>query len=236
MRMIHRNPPPANKQFFQALPAMKNPNLQAALALKNIFFCLGLIFRYPDETVYTEIRQKLEAFDGFFSEYGEGLPPLPRVSDLQGEYVSLFVNNKGFVPALPYASFHMDQGQLMGRTYFRIRHILEESGFRLDASVPELEDHLSILLESCAALVRIIIERNGDPSKCQNANAGLLELRSCMEHWVDDFAEKVTLHASMDFYRISSEALKNFIHDLDNIFNQVLGVNQKNSHITEVNR
>jgi hypothetical protein len=57
-----------------------------------------------------------------------------------------------------------------------------------------------------------------------------------MEHWVDDFAEKVTLHASMDFYRISSEALKNFIHDLDNIFNQVLGVNQKNSHITEVNR
>jgi TorA maturation chaperone TorD len=225
--MILRNPRRANKQFFMAKQAIKNSNEQSALALKNVFFLLGLIFQYPDETVYDEIRQKLEAFDGFFSEYGEGIPPLPRVSDLQAEYVSLFVNNKGFVPALPYASFHMDQGQLMGRTYFKIKDVLEESGFRLDASALELEDHLSILLETCSGLVNELIEKKFNPSKSQTAVSALLEITSCMEHWVDDFAEQVASHASMGFYRISSEALKNFIHDVNNIYKQVLGLNDE---------
>lgn len=198
-------------------------NEQAALALKNVFFFLGLIFRYPDEIVYGEIRQHMKTFDGFFLEYGEGIPPLPPISDLQAEYVSLFVNNKGFVPALPYASFYLDKGLLMGRPYFRIKHILHKSGFILDASASELEDHLSILLESCAGLVDELIIKKFDADKIQPIFSSLMEITSCIKNWVDEFANQIHTHASMNFYKASSEALKNFILDADTIYEQALG-------------
>jgi putative dimethyl sulfoxide reductase chaperone len=200
---------------------------QAALALKNVFFFLGLIFRYPDQIVYDEIRQHLKAFDGFFLEYGEGRPPLPPISGLQAEYISLFVNNKGFVPALPYASSHMDQGLLMGKIYFRIKQILNESGFHLDASASELEDHISILLESCADLVHALIEKKFDAPNNHQMIATLLEITSCIKNWVDDFAENIHSYASLDFYKVSGMALKNFFHDVDNIYEQALGMIKK---------
>jgi putative dimethyl sulfoxide reductase chaperone len=203
---------------------IKNFDEQAALALKNVFFFLGLLFRYPDEMVYSEIRRHLETFDGFLSEYGEGFPPLPPISDLQAEYVSLFVNNKGFVPALPYASSYMDKGLLMGRSYFRIKHIFHKSGFSLEASASELEDHLSILLEACAGLVNELIIKKFDADKFQSIFSSLMEITSCIKNWVDAFANKIRPHASMDFYKASSEALKHFIIDADTIYEQVLGL------------
>jgi TorA maturation chaperone TorD len=198
----------------------------AALALKNIFFFLGLVFRYPDKAVYAEIQKNLKAFEDFFLEYCDGSPSLPDISDLQAEYVSLFVNNMGFVPALPYASFYHDQGQLMGRAYFRIKHILEESGFRLDASAAELEDNLSVMLESCAGLVDVFIKNECNTQKIRKTIRVLLEIASNINNWVDDFAEKIRSYASLDFYKVSSAALKNFIHNIDDIFEQALGLNQ----------
>ena len=207
----------------------------AALALKNVYFFFGLIFRYPDEGVYTEIQKNLEAFNDLFLEYGHGsFPSLPPIFDLQAEYVSLFVNNKGFIPALPYASSHMDKGQLMGKTYFRIKHILQESGFCMDASAAELEDHLAILMESSAGMVHALLEKKRDIKNRISMISALKQIASCVENWVDDFAEKINEYGSMDFYKDSSEALKNFIHDADNVYEQVFGLNQKNDSITGV--
>jgi len=211
-------------------------DLEAALALKNIFFFLGLIFRYPDESVYCAIHQHMEAFSDFFSEYGDGSPSLPDISDLQAEYVSLFVNNKGFVPALPYASPHTDKGLLMGRTYFRIKHLLQETGLSLKSSVYELEDHLSILLESCACLVSSFIEKSSDIEKNQAAIFALGEITSCMQEWINDFENKVHSYALLEFYKSSAKALKNFIHDAFNVYEQVLGLHPviKTNHLGRV--
>jgi TorA maturation chaperone TorD len=203
----------------------------SALALKNIYFFLGLLFRYPDETVYFEIHRHMEAFCGFFSEYGGDIPFLPPNSDLQAEYVSLFVNNKGFVPAMPYASPHMDKGLLMGGTYFRIKHLLYESGLSLKPSVAELEDHLAILLESCAHLVQSLIEGSVDVEKNRVMFFTLREITSCIENWIDDFEDKIHSYASFEFYKASAKALKNFIRDADNVFEQALGLHQGNYQI-----
>jgi putative dimethyl sulfoxide reductase chaperone len=209
----------------------------AALALKNVFFFLGLIFRYPDEAVYAEIQKHMDSFDGFFMEYGDGKSPsLPPITDLQAEYVSLFVNNKGFVPALPYASSYMDKGLLMGRTYFRIKKILQDFGFSLDASASELEDHLSILLECCAGFVHTLVEKKFDAPKNRATISALLEITSCIENWIDDFADKILSYATLDFYKVFAEALKNFFHDIHNIYEQALGLRQQKEPITGMNR
>ncbi len=212
------------------------PDESAALALKNVFFFLGLIFRYPDEIVYNEINRHMKPFAGFFTEYGEGVPPLPPISELQAEYVSLFVNNKGFVPALPYASSHIDQGLLMGKSYFKIKQVLENSGFRLDAAAGELEDHISVLLESCSDLVFSIIENKSNARKIQTIALTLHEITSCIKMWIDKFAESIRAYAAMDFYKISGEALRNFMENTDQIYHQVLGLDQNSQAITEVNR
>lgn len=217
----HKNDPSNHMDEFISLD-VSPLNHQTALALKNIYFFLGLLFRYPDEEVYSEIHQHMEAFCSFFSEYGGDIPFLPPISDLQAEYVSLFVNNKGFVPAMPYASPHMDKGLLMGSTYFRIKHLLYESGLSLKPSVAELEDHLSVLLESCAHLVQALIESSVDVEKNRVMFFALREITSCIENWIDDFEDKIHSYASFEFYKASAKALKNFIHDADNVYNQAL--------------
>jgi TorA maturation chaperone TorD len=201
----------------------------AALALKNVFFFLGLIFRYPDESVYAEIQKHMDSFNGFFMEYGDGKSPsLPPITDLQAEYVSLFVNNKGFVPALPYASPHMDKGLLMGSTYFWIKNMLRETGLSLDSSVSELEDHLAILLESCACLINGLIEKPFDDEKNRARLFVLREITSCIKDWIDDFEDKIHSYASLEFYKVSADSLKNFIHEACNIYEQTLGLHQRN--------
>jgi TorA maturation chaperone TorD len=231
--MIRLSPRPVNNYFLCEQPVSDEP---AALALKNVFFFLGLIFRYPDEIVYDEIQRHLDAFGDFFAQYADRVPALPDIADLQAEYVSLFVNNKGFVPAIPYASFHMDQNRLMGRTYFRIKQIMLASGLCLDTSESELEDHLSVMLESCAELMQVCIAKECDPQKIQPTFSALVELTANIKNWVDDFAGKVFSCASMDFYKVSAEALQNLFHDIDGIFEQALGMGQKNKPIAGVNR
>jgi TorA maturation chaperone TorD len=201
---------------------------RSALALKNVFFFLGLIFRYPGEAVYSEINRHMEAFGDFFSEYGDGLPSIPPVADLQSEYVSLFVNNKGCVPALPYASPHMDNGLLMDATYFRVKRLLQDSGFKLKSSANELEDHLAVLLESCACLVQKLMEKTADEKKNSDLMAALQKITSCIEEWIDDFEDKIHSYATFDFYKASAQSLKNFIHDADSVYEQVLDLRQEN--------
>ena len=110
-------------------------DVKSAHALKNIFFYLSLIFRYPTEQVYSEIKGHREEFSGFFADYGGAVPDLPPIDDLQSEYISLFVTSKGFIPAAPYASCYQGDGLLMGEHFHRLRQIMMASGFMMDASV-----------------------------------------------------------------------------------------------------
>ncbi len=200
-------------------------DVESALALKNIFFYLSLIFRYPTEQIYSEIAGHLEAFTDFFTDYGGAVPELPPIDDLQPEYISLFVNNQGFVPAAPYASCYQGDGLLMSDNFYRLRQIIMESGFMLDASVHELEDHLAVLLEFCSSLLNTLVEKNNSSDKNLMACIyALLEISyRYIEPLVDDFTDKINSYASYDFYKVTGKALKSLFHDADPIYVQLLG-------------
>ncbi len=198
---------------------------ESAASVKNVFFFLALMFRYPTEDVYTEIQRHMDAFSSFFMEYTGRVPKIPEIEDLQSEYVALFVNNRGFVPAIPYASCHIDEGLLMGDSLFSLRQIMQKTGFMLDGSVKELEDHLSVLLEFCAGLVDTLLQRQkaGDPVEYENISALLETTYRYIGPILKDFTDGIDGYASHDFYRAAGEALNRLIEDSDMIYAQLLG-------------
>lgn len=205
---------------------------EAALALKNIFFYLGLIFRYPTPQVYSEIKSHLPVFSDFFVDYGGAVPELPPLDDLQPEYVGLFVNNQGFVPAVPYASCYQGDGLLMSDNFFRLRQIMMASGIMLDTSVKELEDHLAVLLEFCSSLLNTLVEKKHASDKQKMACFyALLEISyRYIEPLVDDFTDKINSYANFDFYKVSGKALRTLFHNADPIYIQLLGLRSNSTN------
>lgn len=199
-------------------------DVQTALALKNIFFFFALAFRYPDERIYSELVTHMAAFSAFFKKYAGAAPSIPPLIDLQAEYVSLFVNNKGFVPATLYVSTYLGHGQLMGEAYFKLKQIMAESGFMMDDSIAELEDHLSVLLEFNASQLNVLIEKNADDiDSAQKIIERLLKI-NCryIGGFINLFSDAVKLHASFDFYKVAARALQRFIKTTDDIFAQLI--------------
>jgi len=203
----------------------KQLDVESALALKNIFFYLGIVFRYPTEEIYSEIQRHLDIFADFFADYGGALPKPPPLADLQSEYISLFVNNQGFVPAAPYASCYQGDGLLMNDNFHRLRQIMMESGFRLDESVHELRDHLAVLLEFCSSLLNTLVEKHNTTDKHLMACIDALLEVSCryIVPMIDDFTDKINACANYDFYKITGKALKSLFHDSDTMYAQLLG-------------
>lgn len=232
MLMIHLNPPPASKPMAtnekNIINRPENRDDSPALALKNCFFFAALLFRYPDDRIYSAIRQNLAAFSDFFLAYGDRVPRLPSSEDLQAEYIGLFVNNKGFVPAVPYASCHIDGGRLMGDSFVNLRQKMAETGFVMDPSVPELEDHLTVLLEYTSSLIGLIAGSDGG----QAETAGVMEtLRVITGDYirplVESMADRINEYATMDFYRIAIHTLREFIRESASIYETVLDVGNK---------
>lgn len=198
---------------------------ESALVLKNIFFYLALVFRYPTEQVYSEIKGHLSAFTEFLKDYGGAVPDLPPLPDLQSEYVSLFVNNQGFVPAAPYASCYRGDGLLMDEKFFRLRQVMTASGFKLNESVHELEDHLSVLLEFCSGLLNTLAEKSTSSDRNLLGWVFVL-LETSYQYigpWVDEFSGNINSYANYEFYKVTGKALTTLFHNADPIYNQLLG-------------
>jgi TorA maturation chaperone TorD len=215
----------SGSESFQSLSLDESKfDEQAAFALKNIFYFLGLIFRYPTETIYAEIESHMEIFGDFFQDYGGSAPALPSLDDLQPEYISLFVNNQGFVPAPPYASCYQGDGLLMNDNFHRLRHIMAKSGFVLDESVHELEDHLAVLLEFSSSLLSTLVKKNLHNKNLTNCVYALLEISyRYIEPMVADFSDKINSYAHYDFYQVAGKALKSLFQESDTIYDQLLG-------------
>lgn len=221
-RLLKQPPDMTGVSFFGE---SDNIDGESALGVKNLFFFLALMFRYPNQDVYTELRRHMKTFAGFFMEYAGAVPEVPDLECLQAEYVALFVNNRGFVPAIPYASCHLDEGLLMGESLLALRRIMQEAGFMLDESVRELEDHLSVLLEFCAGLVNSLIEKKktGDCIEYENISALLEITYRYIGPFSDAFTKGIDAYASFNFYKVAGQALKHFIQDSDAIYAQLLG-------------
>ena len=221
-RLFSRPPDMTGTSLFEAA---NDIDCESALGLKNVFFFLALMFRYPEDKVYSEICRHMDAFTGFFEEYADTVPAIPARADLQSEYVSLFVNNRGFVPAIPYASCYLDEGLLMGESLLSLRRIMGKTGFMLDGSVRELEDHLSVLLEFCASLVNILIngQKTADRIEYENISALLEITYRYIDPVIDRFTQGIDDYATHDFYKVAGQALKRLIQDSDTIYSQLLG-------------
>lgn len=197
-----------------------------AMVLKNIFFLFALVFRYPSDDIYTAIEEHLDNFGGFFLEYAKAVPALSPIRELQAEHIRLFVNNYGFVPAVPYASFHLDGGRLMGESWFRLRDIMAESGVSIDPWATEMEDHLAVLLEFCAGRIGDLIE--GKTVSTDGAMEALTRVTfDYIAPMIRRMAGPIDAYAEIDFYRLMSRALDRFICEAGAIFDAVFGTRKK---------
>jgi TorA maturation chaperone TorD len=137
-------------------------------------------------------------FAPLFRAYDMQAPEVPDREELQAEYVRLFVNNLGFVPAVPYASYHLDDGGLLrGRSYFRLVEIMRAAGFELRDRVTEQADHVAVLFEFCSLLAEAV--RKGQDAE-QNLQTLAAVLREFIAPTVQGLAAALREHAHFDFY------------------------------------
>ncbi|MCF8105942.1 MAG: molecular chaperone TorD family protein [Desulfohalobiaceae bacterium] len=211
---------PASVEEGHAAKTKKIGNIdpETAAGLQECFLILSLLFRYPESELYQRLEEYAPDFEPFFQEYaGQGLELFP-LEDLQAEYIRLFVNNQGYVPVVPYCSYYLDQGKLLGgKTLENIRKIYAGTGFVLEQDQGELEDHLGVLLEFCA---RILTDFSGnvalDPDQSSARVRTLSEIVSRYLLPVStEISELIKDHARFDVYRVAGETLKNFLQDLD---------------------
>ncbi len=191
---------------------------QEADSLQGCFLISSLLFRYPEPGVYHNLKLYLNDFTDFFQEYaGRGIELVP-LEELQAEYIRLFVNNQGFVPVVPYASYYLDPGKLLaGNSLQEIRTRILQAGLVLDEARDELEDHLAVLLECCARILGTLA-LTGAGTKQENALRLNVLLQLCKRYVQpvsSQISELINEHARHDFYRVAGEALRNFLLDLE---------------------
>ena len=199
---------------------------EQAMVLSNICMFLALVFRYPKEDVYAEISRHLPDLEGLFSDYSISRPSLPDRPDLEAEYVSLFVNNNGYVPAPPYAASYLDpDGMLMGPSYDLLLRYLRLTGYELQAQVKDLEDHVSLLLEFVAGLLSRLSESG------LSASRGELDLRvlcsvilRILGPMSEPFGLAVRANAQAPFYPAVAETLQALIQDMKQLCTGLVSV------------
>lgn len=210
----------------QAIGEPVTLDVPAAASLRNVLFFLSLAFRYPREAVYAKLERLLPVFKDFFDAYAGTVPELPEIEALQAEYIRLFVNSRGRVPAVPYASFHLDGGILMGESYHRLRQVMEKTGFVLDESAGELEDHLAIVLEYGSMLADRLMESpapGGTPPEDIPNILGEVTFRY-LRPTAEAVLSGISASKVSGFYATAARALFNFMADAEAVYTQIFGV------------
>ena len=209
--------------------AVKDPaslDMPALASLKNVLFFLSLAFRYPRESVYAELGRLLPVFEDFFKAYAGNVPELPNLEELQAEYIRLFVNSWGRLPAVPYASFYLDGGVLMGESYHKLCQIMGRTGFVLDESAGELEDHLAILLEYGSVLAGRLMEAPVPGGSSLEDIPNVLDevLFRYLRPMVKPILDGISASTSIVFYTALARTLFNFLSDAEAIYTHIFGV------------
>ena len=111
------------------------------------------------------------------------------LSDLEAEYIRLFVTDIGGVKAPPYASFYLEK-RLMGRSSEDFLNFVKHCGYEIDENIIKgPPDHVSLEIGFLSRL----LEENDVECACIMIKKHLL--------WFDEFREKVKENSDLDFYR-----------------------------------
>lgn len=189
---------------------------QVADSLQGCFLISSLLFRYPEPGLYHNLKLHLNDFTDFFQKFaGRGLELMP-LEELQAEYIRLFVNNQGFVPVVPYASYHLDPGKLLaGNSLQEIRTLMLQSGLVLDEAQSELEDHLAVLLEYGARILGelSLTEASVKHEAALRVNVLFQLCTRYLQPVSTRISDLINAHARYDFYKVAGESLQNFLLD-----------------------
>ncbi|BAI81083.1 cytoplasmic chaperone TorD [Deferribacter desulfuricans SSM1] len=215
------------KEDFSKIPDSLKFDEIGFESLSSVFFILSLCFRYPDDNVYNKLKELLPSFKDFFEDYLNKELMLEDQSEMEAEYVRLFVTNYGGVIAVPYASFYLEEEKLlMGESTVQLRDMMEEEGFILKEDIKEVPDHIYILLEFASSLINKIIDLNKSGEDYKKTLATLFTvLYAYIGRFVVDFSDKVINESKLDFYRDAAKALKGLFVEIDEIFIDILEAN-----------
>ncbi|QAR33613.1 hypothetical protein EP073_09430 [Geovibrio thiophilus] len=199
-----------------------NPDKNGLVSLSAAFMFLSLVFRYPDKPVYDTLERYLPEFQSFIDEYTAGILELTDRREMEYDYVRLFINAPGGMKANPYASCWLsDEKLLWGEQMMRLKELMEKEGFVMSASVTELEDHVSVVLEFCSVLTEKIAS-GAEPCGIGSFFALLEIMRDFFPAFADKFALKVTEEAELEFYKTAGRLTQGFLADAEQIFGELI--------------
>lgn len=204
------------KTEIQSVDSVEKSGSSLDLALSNTCMFLALAFRYPEQEVFSEISRHLSAFEPLFADYALQLPHLPPRPELEEEYVALFVNNNGHVPAPPYAACYLDQeGLLMGPTYDLVTECLVQTGYELRDRVRDLEDHVALLLEFCSGLLSRLASTDGTSRTGWELRALCTVVLKVLKPMSGPLHHAVVKNACLAFYPAMTKCLYAFMEDME---------------------
>ncbi len=151
---------------------------------------LSRLFTYPEKPPGPEDLDWLEGGD-FVSE---------DLTELQAEYVRLFINALPEVPCPPYGSFYLE-GTLMGQSTVDMNKLYLSHGFE----PVEMADHVAVELEFLAYLARLSVEDSGRD-----------DFELLFDHvrgWAAEFLDRLDEHSRLGFYKAVSKRTRRIILD-----------------------
>jgi TorA maturation chaperone TorD len=188
----------------------------------NVYGILALAFSPPKMEcgqLYEAILQARRLLCPNDESIPKGHPQDLATAQLSKEYLRLFVG-PGRVQCPPYESVHrqdrpiLERGLVMGPSAADVRHRYAEAGLVLPKNFTDLPDHIAVEMEFmhflCTEELKCIEQGNPEESRRRKKMEQEF-LREHLEHWVEQFADRVLKSTNSSFYKSAAELLKSFV-------------------------
>lgn len=182
-------------------------NLETLNIMRNYFYLFSLCFRYPTNEVYEILDTNIDNLKNVCCNH----LTLPPIDELQSLYISLFVNNNGFLPVIPYLSCYLDNNYVLyGKSHFEIKKIFNELGICLKEEVKEPEDHIYLILEALG----FCLENYINSSKKRYIDLFHKLYRDILLKVFPNFLKAVEYYGKNSFYYFVTKGLKEFLYNI----------------------
>ena len=127
------------------------------------------------------------------------------LSDLHGEYYSLFINPFADGMVKTTASYYLN-GRSFDQALVDIRSLMDEAGLQKNGTVTDPEDSLVVMLDTFTSLVEE--EKEGDAEKARRLQGRLLN--EFIEPFVGKFMLELQENEAADFYYLCCKVLAGY--------------------------
>jgi len=185
-------------------------DLQQRLELYRFF---ARIFSYPDHSLSEDLSTEIASAAALLRVDPPRLDPFPTLADLEVSFTELFISRVGGVPAPPYGSVYLEEGQLMGQTTLCVLRAYEGEGLNHQAG-GEPADFLATEMEFLYYLLRQEMNAldQGNLDAGQLARQKQIDFWQTLLHpWIHPFCQRlVPLEAGAPLYCWAAGSLAEF--------------------------